>query len=57
MSCIDVSGITQLNFYNVLQPSSIQIQENEKLRLYMETQILYYTWLSIYWPLDLIICD
>ena len=34
MSCIDVSGITQLNFYNVLQPSSVQIQENEKLRLY-----------------------
>ena len=48
MSCIDVSGITQLNFYNVLQLSSVQIQENEKLRLYMETQILYYTWLSIY---------
>ena len=48
MSCTDVSGITPLNFYNVLQPSSLQIQENEKLRLYMETQILYYTWLSMY---------
>ena len=48
MCCTDVSGITQLNFDNVLQLSSLQIQENEKLRLYMEKQILYYVWLSMY---------